>query len=84
QNIVDGRVEHIATLTGARAALSDRSLLAAFLTLPLMTIGVVAAIHWQALKLWFRGARYHKKPPAPASPVSPALLLIEPSGPVAN
>ncbi|HWA21179.1 MAG TPA: DUF1365 domain-containing protein [Caulobacterales bacterium] len=84
QNIVDGRVEHIATLTGARAALSDRSLLAAFLMLPLMTIGVVAAIHWQALKLWLRGARYHKKPAAPTASVSQARLLIEPSGPAAN
>lgn len=78
-NVDRGARTHVATLTGERAALSDRTLLKAFLTLPMMTVGVVAAIHWQALKLWLRGARYHRKPPAPDRPISPATLAIAPS-----
>ncbi|MEJ0024086.1 MAG: DUF1365 domain-containing protein [Alphaproteobacteria bacterium] len=77
QNVVDGNVEHSATLTGVRVALTDGRLLATFLSLPFMTAGVVAAIHWQALRLWLRGARYHKKPPPPALPVSQGELLNE-------
>lgn len=37
---------------------------------PFAALGVVAAIHWQALKLWWRGARFHRAPPPPAEPVS--------------
>jgi DUF1365 family protein len=75
QNVVDGHIEHSASLTGVRAPLSDGRLLTAFLSLPFMTAGVVAAIHWQALRLWLRGARYHRKPPPPALPVSQGKLL---------
>ena len=31
----------------------------------LFTFGVVARIHWQALKLWLKGARFHRKPQPP-------------------
>lgn len=53
-----------ATMTGRRAALSDNGLLAAFAVLPLMTAKVMAAIHWQALRLWLKGARFHRARPA--------------------
>ncbi|MEQ8967302.1 MAG: DUF1365 domain-containing protein [Azospirillaceae bacterium] len=53
----------IATLDGRRRPLDDRSLAAAFATHPLMTFKVVAAIHWQALKLWLKGATYHPRRP---------------------
>ena len=55
----DGEVL-VATQTGQRKAFSDRTMGAALLAMPLMTFKVVAAIHWQALKLWLKGARYHK------------------------
>ena len=42
---------------------TDRRLLGLLLAMPLMTVKVFAAIHWQALRLFIRGARYH---PAPA------------------
>ncbi len=32
---------------------------------PLLTLGIVWRIHWQALRLWLRGANFHRKPPAP-------------------
>jgi DUF1365 family protein len=56
-----------ATLSGQRQALNDRAVLGQVLRMPWMTLKVVAAIHWQALKIWIRGARlFHK--PEPLSP----------------
>lgn len=52
-----------AALTGTRRALTDRNLLRLFLRIPLQTVKVALAIHWQALKIWLRGAVFHRKPP---------------------
>lgn len=57
-----------ATFAGTRRALSTASLLRAFLSLPMMTFKVIAAIHWEALRLWIKGA---KLVPRPASPPPP-------------
>jgi hypothetical protein len=54
-----------ATLAGERRALTDRALLAQVARMPWMTLKVVAGIHWEALKLWLRGARFHRKPAPP-------------------
>ncbi|TJY59816.1 DUF1365 domain-containing protein [Sinimarinibacterium sp. CAU 1509] len=56
-----------ATLSGYRQALNDRAVLGQVLRMPWMTLKVVAAIHWQALKIWIRGARLFRKP----EPLSP-------------
>ena len=32
---------------------------------PFMTLGVIARIHWQALRLAARRVRFHRKPPPP-------------------
>ena len=55
---------------GTRAPLSDRALAGALLAHPLMTLKVMAGIHWEALKLWRKGARYHRKPAPPLAPVT--------------
>ncbi len=44
---------------------STATLLKALGGMPMMTLGVMARIHWQAFKLWRRGAVYH---PVPALP----------------
>lgn len=54
-----------ATLTGERQALSDGAILKQALAMPLMTLKVVLGIHWEALKLWLRGAKFHGKPSPP-------------------
>ncbi|MGJ4947456.1 DUF1365 domain-containing protein [Bradyrhizobium sp. HKCCYLS20291] len=46
-----------ATFFGCRRSLTSRSLLAAFLSLPLVTLKIFAAIHWEALRLWAKGVR---------------------------
>jgi len=55
-----------ATLAGERQALGDRALLWQAAAMPWMALKVVAGIHWEALKLWLRGARFHRKPQPPA------------------
>lgn len=61
QSIPDGD-QLVATMTGTRQALTDRALAGLLLFAPLSGFKVIAAIHWQALKLWLKGARYHPRP----------------------
>jgi DUF1365 family protein len=46
-----------ATFNGRRRALNTAGLLRAFFALPLVTLKITAAIHWEALRLWLKGAR---------------------------
>lgn len=67
-NRVDGVCTHAATLTGRRLALTDARLARTLVAMPFMTLGVVAAIHWEALFLWLRGAAYTRRPAPPEAP----------------
>jgi DUF1365 family protein len=60
-----------ATFQGERQSVTTATLLRACVALPFMTFKVVAAIHWQALKLWLKGAKYI--PEAPSTPPQPAV-----------
>jgi DUF1365 family protein len=42
--------------------LSDAAIIKAVLGDPLMTFKVIVGIHWEALKLWLKGARFYKSP----------------------
>ena len=66
----DGKLTLVASQQGEGYALSDRRLLTALFRIPLMTFKVMAAIHWQALKIWLRGASFFPKPPPPAQKVT--------------
>src|ERR1700722_9921130 len=46
-----------ATFNGRRRALTSAALVRSFLALPLVTFKIVAAIHWEALRLWLKGIR---------------------------
>jgi DUF1365 family protein len=46
-----------ATFHGRRRALTTAALLRSLFALPLVTFKIVAAIHWEALHLWLKGAR---------------------------
>jgi len=54
---------HLAPLTPAAAR-------AAFFGMPLMTLSVVARIHWQALKLWRKRVPFFSKPAPPKAFIS--------------
>lgn len=55
-----------AAFRGRRRALTDRALAAAALAFPLLTLKIVAGIHWEALKLWLKGLPVLPHHPAPA------------------
>jgi uncharacterized protein len=46
-----------ATFSGRRRPLNTTELLRSFLALPIVTAKVIAAIHWEALRLWLKGVR---------------------------
>ncbi|MEP1208947.1 MAG: DUF1365 family protein [Rhizobiaceae bacterium] len=50
---------------GRRTPLTDWALVKMLFAYPLMTAKVVAAIHWEALKLWKKGLKLKTRPPAP-------------------
>jgi len=62
ENAREGRKIFDATLTLEREEISSASLARALAGYPLMTLKVMAAIHWQALKLWIKGAPVHDHP----------------------
>lgn len=61
----DGRRLLTASQRGSRVELSTRTLIKQFFTKPLVTLKVIGGIHWEALKLWRKGAKYRSVPPAP-------------------
>jgi DUF1365 family protein len=61
-----------ATFSGRRRALTTQALLWSAFSLPLVTLKIMAAIHWEALRLWLKGARWVPRPhAAPASATAP-------------
>ena len=63
-----------ASFAGRARALTSRAIVSLCLKIPLMTLKVIGGIHWEALKLWLKGAPFHspsqrQRGPAP-SPAS--------------
>jgi uncharacterized protein len=63
-----------ATFNGRRRALTTSALLRSFASLPLVTLKIVAAIHWEALRLWLKGVRLVERPDAAAANASNTAL----------
>lgn len=59
-----------ATFAGERRSLTGRTLAGLLARLPLMTLKVTAAIHYEALRLWLKGISLADHPPAPANATS--------------
>jgi len=72
------RVEHddatgpllVTSVSGALQPATPARLRQVFWRMPLMTLGVVARIHGQALRLWLRQVPFVSKPAPPALPLS--------------
>jgi DUF1365 family protein len=66
----DDRLMLVAVQRGEARALTDTNLLRVALAYPLLTLKVVLMIHWQALKIWLRGATFFPKPSPPREEVT--------------
>jgi DUF1365 family protein len=60
----------VAVQQGIAEEVTDGKLLYAAFAYPLLTMKVVFLIHWQALKIWLKGGRYHPKPTPPNEEIS--------------
>lgn len=65
ENWKDGRRTHMASIAARRQAMTTVALLRLATMQPFSSMGVSVGIHWQALKVWLRGARYRRKPVPP-------------------
>ena len=65
-----GETDFVATLSTSRRPLTDGAMMKLFFAMPLMTLGVVVAIHWEALRLWFKGAHFYSRPSGPRAGAS--------------
>ncbi len=60
----------LATLTGKRKPLTNAGILRALVRRPFGSRRVLGLIHWQALKLWWKGAQFRTRPETPVEEVS--------------
>lgn len=71
--LVDGQRTHMATIKARYSPATTGNFIRAALGSPLSSVGVTAGIHWEALKLWLRGAGYRSKPAPPESSFTQAF-----------
>ena len=66
----DGQPLINTSISGVSRPLTHANILLALVRYPLMSLGVIFRIHWQALKLWVKGVPFHSKPKPPELEVS--------------
>ncbi len=70
-NLFDDNGLLLATsVTGHRQPITLMQTLAMILNYPFMTLKIVALIHFEALRLWAKGMRYHNKPLPPSQEIT--------------
>jgi DUF1365 family protein len=64
-----------ATFSGWRCGLTTVALLRSLFSLPFVTFKIVAAIHWEALRLWLKGARLVPRANVAGADTGPGTIL---------
>jgi uncharacterized protein len=67
-----------ATFAGEARPLDTATLAGCLLKFPLLTWKIVAGIHWEALKLWLKGAKFHPSPAPTDARDRGAAAALEP------
>jgi DUF1365 family protein len=62
EDFVEGNKIFDATLSLRRKPINKSSLTRVLLRYPIMTVQVLAKIHWQAFRLWRKGAPFYVHP----------------------
>ena len=73
---IQGRADFTANLVARRRPLTDAALLGLFFGMPLMTLGVVVAIHWQAPGLLDRRAPFGARPAPGPKASRPSVQVV--------
>jgi DUF1365 family protein len=58
------------SISGQLQPLTPGNARRALLRQPLLTLGIISRIHWQALQLWLKKVPFFSKPAAPDQPLS--------------
>ncbi len=69
QTVTEGD-QLIASWIGERRPWSEKALLDCLWRYPLVTFKIIGAIHFEALRLILKGARFYRRPPLPAEDVT--------------
>ncbi len=72
---LQGRGALVATHVATRRAMTDAAIFATVCRHPLLAAKVLTGIHWEALKLWLKGAPFHHRP----SPPTALVTVVPPS-----
>lgn len=67
---IDQNLQLITSISGKEYPVNFKNRLKAMLSFPMMTLGVIFKIHWQALILWTKGVKFYKKPSPPTTHIS--------------
>jgi DUF1365 family protein len=70
----------LAALSGRARDFTDANLFGLLLQQPFLTLKVIAAIHWEAVRLWIKRVGIRRKPPKPAYPITTVRSCADASG----
>lgn len=60
-DVHEGKTTLVSWIHGEQKALTDARLLLNAFRFPMMTLGVILRIHWQAFRLWMKRVPFHRK-----------------------
>tara|TARA_B100000029_G_C17552230_1_gene950516 strand:+ start:875 stop:1672 length:798 start_codon:yes stop_codon:yes gene_type:complete len=63
QYLNDNSLILIASQSGKKSFISNKSIIFTFFSYPLLTIKVIYSIHWQAFKIWLKGGMFRSRDP---------------------
>ena len=57
------------SISGRDLPLTKVNIIKSIVKFPLLTFGVILKIHWQAIKLWYKGAKFYSRPTSTGSEI---------------